>query len=386
MFPKLKNARLCRIATYVTVIGGFMLPAVFLFAFDIGSDGLKSFVLILQAIGMVHYIFKNLDLLMGLDLVLAILHCHHIARSRYPLSRRFQANVVEKRIARYGHAFTPQSTSPCPDCLRYTFRAPITIYSSGVVKVVAVYHTEYLDEDLYQEIMRSAMIHSKAVVRKEKRFHLDKYQQKAPLNHSTVAIVFAKRTNQTWLDTLYDQMRAQSGAGEDTVLLPCVIDEEQKVCVFDSEPEPYMGFGYPAKTRGYHLIRKLVFGGRMRLSKNPYKLEPMEDMDDEKSLWMLWWEWKQTFRDVAWTEKLLSRMQDGEVVCNDEKVYVKVGERGIVVGFKRHEAFVEIEEFNKWTYPKSQRLSDNSRKRIQSLIIQSFEKEGCEVRFISSQE
>ena len=118
-FPKIKYPLLCRIIVYVVVIGGFALPVIIASRLDFLSDGAKAFVLMASLIGFLIYIIKNFVILMGMDLMLAMMHCLSRGRKFFVLRDSFTAENAEKRISRFGKSFDAASLSPRPTAFRY---------------------------------------------------------------------------------------------------------------------------------------------------------------------------------------------------------------------------------------------------------------------------
>jgi len=180
--PKLKNALLCRILVYVVVLGGFIAPIIIVANLRFVPEAIKVIVGIGLAVGLLIYLIKNFVLLMAMDVVLAVLHCHNTARKQFVLPQSFSDKKVEKRISRFGQKCEPIATSTRPETLRYKSNAPMTIYSSGIEKIIATYHIDFLDKNQYHSIVNSAIANSKALKGKKKHRFLDKSQKSSPLN------------------------------------------------------------------------------------------------------------------------------------------------------------------------------------------------------------
>ncbi len=131
-FPRLKNALLCRILVYVVVFGGFIAPIIVAANLNFIPDGVKIIIWISLAVGFLVYLFKNLAVLIAVDIGLAMLHCQSTARKRFILPRSFSVQKVEKKISRFGQKYEPTAISPRPKNLQYKINAPITVYSSGI--------------------------------------------------------------------------------------------------------------------------------------------------------------------------------------------------------------------------------------------------------------
>ena len=178
--PKLKYPRLCRILTYVVVIGAAILPIILVFQFPV-PDGVKVVVLLASLCGLLVYLFRNFLVLMMLDMTLAMLSCYRTARSRYPLPPHRSAEAIRSSILRYGIACEPTPIKPTPSALRYKFSNPMTVYSRGIEKVVVAYEIDLLTRDLYRDIFSSAKTNSRFLTGRKKARFLDK-EQKKPLS------------------------------------------------------------------------------------------------------------------------------------------------------------------------------------------------------------
>lgn len=190
--PKLKYPRLCRILTYVVVIGAGLLPIIIVFNLPV-PDGVKVIVLLASLLGLLVYLFKNFLVLMGMDMVLASLSCYRTARTQYPLPKRRSADVIRHSILSYGTECEPTAIRPAPSSLRYKFSNPMTMYTRGIEKVIAAYEVDLLTRDLYRSIVSSAKTNSKALIGRKKALFLDKVQKTQPLHRVTVILILAPR-------------------------------------------------------------------------------------------------------------------------------------------------------------------------------------------------
>jgi len=286
--PKLKNALLCRILVYVVVLGGFIAPIIIVANLKFVPEAIKGIVGIGLAVGLLIYLIKNFVLLMAMDVGLAMLHCHNTARKQFVLPQSFSAKKVEKRISRFGQKCEPIAISPRPETLRYKSHAPLTIYSSGIEKIIATYHIDFLDKNQYQLIVNSATANSKVLKGKKKHRFLDKSQKSSLLNRVTLIVIYARRADEKLRNGLFDVVCKNGGDGFDTAILPCVVDLEKQVCTFDSMRMPYTGFQYPVKNRGIKIVRQYLFDNKFPFADSPDMLDPIKDMDPEQSLWDFW--------------------------------------------------------------------------------------------------
>ena len=385
-FPKLKNALLCRILVYVVVIGGFIAPIIIVANLKFVPEAVKVIVGLGFGVGLLIYILKNFVLLMAMDVVLAMLHCHNTARKHFVLPKSFSEQKVERRINCFGKGCEPTAIFPRPDTLRYKSNAPITIYSSGIEKIVATYHIDFLDKNQYQLIINSATANSKVLKGKKKHRFLDKSQKSSPLNRVTVIVIYARRVDEKLRNSLFDVVCKNGGDGFDTAVLPCVVDLEKQICTFDSMRMPYTGFQYPVKNRGIKIIRKYLFNNKFPFADSPDMLDPIKDMGPEQSLWDFWRTTKKELvSDDKNTKKRFEKMQHRDIVFEDGYIYLKWEDHGLWISVELNEELrsVEIDTIDSWDYPKPHKIAKATIKEIKTLINTYFARLGYTINYIS---
>jgi hypothetical protein len=384
--PKLKNALLCRILVYVVALGGFIAPIIVVANLKCVPEPIKVIAAIGLAAGLLVYLFKNLVLLIAMDIGLAMLHCHNTARKQFALPGSFSIQEIERRIVRFGKSCESTVGSPRPEILQYKSNAPITIYASGIEKVIATYHIDFLDKSQYHLIVNSATANAKALKGKKKHRFLDKSQKRSPLNCVTVIVIFAKRVDEKLRNSLFDLVCKNGGDGFDTAILPCVIDAEKQICTFDSLRLPYTGFQYPVKNRGIKIIRKYLFHNRFPFVDSPETLEPFKDMDPEQSLWDYWKTMKKELAsEHKNTKKRFEKMKHRDVIFEDGLLYLKWEGQGIWVLVELNEELrtAQIDPIDSWDYPKSHKIAKTAEKEIKSLINMYFAGLGFTVTYTS---
>lgn len=388
-FPKLKNALLCRILVYVIVIGGFLTPIIITAGLSFVPDKVKFIVCIGFAVGLLVYIVKNFVLLMTMDFSLATLHCHNTARKSFTLRKSFSVQRTEKKISLFGKKIEPTAASPRPDILRYKSSAPVTVHSSGIEKIIAVYHTELLDKSGYDLIFNSATTNARALKGKTRHRFLDNNQKKAPLNSVTVIVIFAKKVDEKFACLLTDTVLKNCGDGFDTAVLPCVVDIEKQLCTFDSMRIPYLGYQYPVKNRGIKLLKKYLFNNRFTYSRSHEMRELVTDIDPEQSLWEFWRTMKKALiSDDRELKKRFGKMEHREIISEDGFIYLKWEDSGILTAYELNEelktAQVDSVEFR--AYPKKNKIAKDTIKEIQKEISTHFAAKGYTVKYISFEE
>ena len=387
-YPKLKNALLCRILTYVVIIGLFTLPIVIIFCIKQIPDTIKIVSLLGFMVGLLAYILKSFPLLMALDIALACIHCHNTARTEFPLKKNFSTDKTKNKIKKLGKACPPASISPRPEILQYKFSSSATVYASGIEKVLMSYDAEYLDKSLYDMIFRSASANSSALKGTKKPCLLDSTQRGAPLNRVTVIFIFARRIDEKLRASLHDVVSKSAGDGIDTAFLPCVIDLENSTCVFNSLRAPYTGFAYPVINRGIRIIKNILFDGSLPIANNENRLVPLDDFDLEQSLWDFWSFTKSELKaEDKKDNKRFKEMVHGEIITDDGCIYVKWEERGVLLFTELNEAAktAEIEAPDFWFYPKVNPIAKKTMAEIREAVSEHFSDLGYSVSFISNE-
>ena len=384
--PKLKNALLCRILVYLVVLGGFIAPIIIVANLKFVPEAIKVIVGIGLAVGLLVYLIKNFVLLMAMDVGLAMLHCHNTARKHFVLPKSFSEQKVAREFTRLGKKYEPSAISPRPETLRYKSNAPMTIYSSGIEKIIATYHIDFLDKSQYHLIINSATENSKALKGKKKHWFLDKSQKSSPLNRATVIVIYAKQVDEKLRNSLFDVVCKNGGDGFDTAILPCVVDLEKQICTFDSMRMPYTGFQYPVKNRGIKIIRRYLFNNKFPFADSPDMLDPIKDMDPEQSLWDFWKTMKKELvSDDKNMKKCFEKMKHRDIIFEDGYIYLKWEDDGLWISVELNEELrmAAIDPIDSWDYPKSYKIAKATIKEIEILINTYFAELGYTTKYIS---
>ena len=385
-YPKLKNALLCRILVYVTVLSTFIAPIVVIASMSFVDDLVKVVVMLTLPIALIIYIIKNFAVLMGMDITLAKLHCHNTARKCFTLPESFDIERTKRRISHYGKSCSPSQISPAPQLLQYKCNASMTVYASGIEKVITVYSVDCLDKEEYQLIRRSAVANSNLLKGKRKLLILDKTQRETPLNRVTIILIFAQKVEEKFRQVLHKKVCQDDGDGFDDAILSCVVDMDTGFVTFDSERLPYVGYQYPVKNRGIKLIRKYLFSGRFPYATSPDLLDSLEDIDLNESLWDFWKRMrKELISDEKKTRKLYENMNHEDIIVEDDFLYLKWEGYGVFLSTETvdttKEVLVDAIEF--WYYPKKQKIAKETIKQIQTKIDLYYEGLGYKTRYNS---
>lgn len=382
-FPKLKYPRLCRMLTYVVVIGGWLLPMFIVFSLP-APDIIKILVTFGALGGLLYYILKNFLVLMAMDMALAQLSCLRTARTQYTLPQTRSLDHIRSSILRYGTACDFAPIQPQPSALRYRFSNPWTIYSKGIERVVAAYEIDLLDKETYRRIFSSAKTNSNALTGKRKPLFLDKTQKKAPLHRVTVVLILAHRIDTKMTDGLFPLMHAQQGDEYENCTVPCVVDLEHGTCVFNCERIPYIGYEYAVKNRGIRIVKNLVFGGNLNLAGNTHFLPAIRDINPEDTLWDFWRIMHiELIGATKETERRFRAMAEKEIQLEDDTLYLRWDERGICQSVKldTDAKIAKMEPVTDWYYPKIRPIGKKTIGKITEHIRLYFADMGYTLEF-----
>ncbi len=395
-FPKLKNALLCRILPYVIFISAVILPIIAVVNLPI-PDGLKIlFIFFWIILGLV-FIAKNFVLLMMADMLMGTIHCYNRVRTKYPVPKGRTDEKIKKSLSRYGKECSPRPLSPKPEMLRYKLKSSMTVFTKGIEHVAAVYNIENLNKQSYNEIYTSAQTNSKALEGMKKPIITDKSQKKAPLSRVMVAIIFAEHLEENFRANIQKTLEKGDGDETETAFIPCIIDLEKNECFFDSLEEVNMGFGNPVKNRGIKLVKRYVFGNKISIKNNENRYDIPNLLEDEKfknevqtenildmTLWELLKMLKKSFADSdKETQKTFESMKDGEVVSEEDGVFVKLNGKGIhlYVEGDEGENSAQIEAPYIWDYPKSNKVSQKDMASIERMVMRHYSEKGVSIKF-----
>ena len=385
-YPKIKNATLSIILTYVVVLGVFILPIVIVMSLPWISDITKVTFFIVMVLAMLVYLIRNFVVLMSMEIMLTTLKCHLSARKQFEVLDGYDVGDIENELSRFGVRCEPITRAPIPDILRYKAKASHTVYAKGTEMVVAAYRVSKLDKDIYNKVFRSANANSRALIGKKKLVFLDKEQKTAPLKRVTVIIIFAETVEERLSEELFELVCKNDGDGMDNAIVPCVVDISQKTCVFNCMRIPSLGYGNPVKNYGIRIVRKCVFGGVLPVENNDKKLEPIKDIDPEQSLWDFWRSiYKETVGIERENRKRYKSMQHKEIIFEDDFLYVKWEDRGILtaVSLDEQKKIAEIDTIEFWEYPKKHKIAKKTKAEIENMISEYFSERGYSCDFLS---
>lgn len=188
----------------------------------------------------------------------------------------------------------------------------------------------------------------------------------------TVILILAHRVDPALCEKLYDLVCKQCGDEDKDCVVPCVVDLEQRACVFNCCRIPYVGFGYAVKNRGIRIIKRCVFGSNFNLQGNESLIESVKDYSPEDTLWKVW---KMVQQEAGGTDrknkKRFGMMADREIRLADDLLYLKWGESGVClpVELDEQEKQIKVTLVTKWTYPKTQLIAQKVRQKMKEHIL-----------------
>ncbi len=381
-FPKLKYPRLCRLLTYLIVLGAGAIPIVAVYLIPC-PDFIRVIVLLASLLGMLYYIVCHFVALMSMDICLAMLSCARTAKAKYFLPKRRTADKIRRSILRYGKGCQPVPTQPQPSALRYKFSNPLTIYSSGIERVVAAYEVDQLTPECYREIFRSAKANSKALTGKKKPLFLDKQQKKSPLHRVTVLMILAHRVDEKMKPDLYKLVCQNCGDAEKNCIVPCVVDLQECSCVFNCLREPYCGYGYAVKNRGIRIIKRRIFGNHWNL-RHSEPLPPTLPLP-ATTLWELWSMCLQEAKIADRKEKKRAKsLSDQELIIDGDTLYLKHGKQCLcqLIKLDSKSKIARVESVTDWSYPATRPIGKKTIAELESRICAYLSGKGYRVEFV----
>ena len=132
------------------------------------------------------------------------------------------------------------------------------------------------------------------------------------------------------------------------------------------------------------MVQKMVFGGHISLKGNHNYVEPIKDVDTEQSLWDFWGSRVKEMKDGSKKmSKRMASMADGQILLEEDLLYIKRGERAVCLWVERDEEkkTAEVESVSHWIYPKTQPIAKKTIQEIQTAITRYFADQGYGVTF-----
>ena len=382
-FPKLKNPILCMILSYVVIIVCFYIPAI-LISILIKHPLAIVISIIACTLGLAIFIFKNLENLTCMDIILSQLHNYYSARKSFECKKngtnpeKIKSKIL-KRVRFFGLPVEPSTVSPTPEIIKYSIKSSWTVHYKGIDKLFLSYDSNFLDNASLESIMRSSKINVKQYAGKGKRILTDPCQKTLKVSVASVVVIFADKIDEKIRENLHKILSVKNGDGnlEATVFL--VVDLENAIYYFDSVRESFIGYsGYPAKNRAYHMVRKLVFGGKINTYGNydyvdlPKGLKRYDREND--TLWTLWRELKSEIFHNKSQKRTFEKIPNENIVFEDNIIQYKLNNRAVEwaaeLDDKSKKVTVKIQKI--WSYPNAFVISKKDMQTIKNEVEEYF--------------
>lgn len=389
---KLKNTVLCQLILYSPVIILFSFSFVLVALIGTGEEAGPWFtmLIILPMILALVYLFKNLTLFMVSDIVFSIIRSWKKARLWFETdingtSRKVAEKKILSRCRRLSKKYDCDKHFIEPLSLHYRQKSSSSIHWAKIDKFVAVYSVDFLDEELYKEIIKSAKANFKTLHKPFKpTIFTDKRQKKAP-NAKCCAVIILADSVSAYVIPKASKCTEDKQCG---CIMPLVADFSTKRYYFDSMKEAFEPglMGRPEKNYSIDVVKKYVFAGKLPLKNNNRMLDfELDGIDLEKSLWQFIKEFKQEGKQIEKsTRKLIEKLKDNEVCYKDEEVFFKLGERTasfLATWDEDNEEKIDVLLLNEWTYPKKSKISLKDMEIIKDRIETELTAKGYQVTF-----
>ena len=128
-----------------------------------------------------------------------------------------------------------------------------------------------------------------------------------------------------------------------------------------------------------------MFNNKFPFADSPDTLDPVKDMDSEQSLWDFWKTIKnELVADDKNTKKRFEKMKHGDIVFEDDYIYLKWEDHGLWISVELNEELrtAEIDAIDSWDYPKSHKIAKATIKEIKTLINTYFAGLGYTTKYI----
>lgn len=385
---KIKNARLCK-----NIINLFIVLIVLIPFFPLALSFLKievrAWICFFLLIVVIFILIKGFKYAFSAEIVLKIIESKNKARTKFNLPNGITKEKIESNIKNIGKPVEHTMVFPQPENLQFCFKNSFTDSVKGFESVVSFYSTKNLNVDLYRNILNSANNNFKNLKGIKSPLSFVVQQKKVPLKRINIVVICADFIEENFTKNLFETLCKEDKDGIDESVLPCVIDFSSKTVVFNSEALPEM-FSIPcARNKGIKLIKSKIFNNKLNLKNQNYVDFKVEGIDIEQTLWDFLKSQKDEFKSVEKkNKKIFENMKNGEVVFDDDILYVKLEERGVSLLVEKDEEIKKafIDSFCFWDYPKTNQISKNTIAQIQKIASSYFYGEGYTVEFLSIEE
>lgn len=380
-FPKLKHTFWCKLIYCLPMI--IMLIAIITAAVLLETEKISGelFAIILISLPILNLIWliNGIGTAMRIDMISR----QRKVRRWYYCSKNgtdaasIKSNIL-KRVERFGKEQEPLESHMAPVIIKQRTELSRRRYQNYRYTYIAlVYETDFLTQDIYKEIMRSASANSLALSNTLKN---DKNRLLSPVETSHTAIIFADYIADDVIDIVHNDSLNNSKP------LACVVELNTGRYFVD----------ITAPSKNLSLVKKLVFGGNIS-NKGNDNFMPCPEFIEELSETSFWKSLKENGNGLFGAsserkrQRALDNLNSGEVMIYNEDIYVKIGQRiaCLITTVNENDpdtlvVFLEKEPF--WDKP----FGETIRKRDIDDIIKRVEnflnEQGTRYRFVDPDE
>ena len=384
---KLKHATLCQLLLYAPAISGILVSIVLFLVCE--NNIISVIFLILSFVLSLVYLIILFPFLLGSDILFS--NIRNWKKDRHYFTADGNKNNFEniissiiKRIKKFGKPCELDNRLPIsPQYFQYKKGFSVYEAYSSIEKILLVYKVDYLDESNYRKIQAAS---NQALLQLQGNINVKskvKQKEKSSVCRAVAMIIFAER-----VDLNIPKLVRKLPNFDNTAIIPCVIDIYAKKFYFDAMKEIYI-LGTqekPAKNIAVDLVVKVLFNGRLPLKDNANldysKIE--KDFIDKPFFEYIKEFYSEYKKENRFINKTIKSMRDGELLCKDEFVYLKRGDRVAVFPIisNNESKTIEILVSGYWEYPKCNRISKITLKSLKLQIEEYFCEKGIQAIFL----
>ena len=383
---KIKNTRFCTLIITFIIILIVALPFSVILLKFLDLEIRLGICLILLFVS-VFILIKFSESAIGAELVLKMIEANMKQRTKFILPEGLTKEKIESNVRKIGKPVESALVLPQPQILNYSFKTPLTGFSSGIETVVSLYKTQFLGEVEYKNILNSVQSNSKNLKGRKSSHFLDSEQKKAPLKRTIIALILADSVEEKLSSNLYNVIVKEDKDGVDESVLPCVINFKDNTVFFNTAIIPDMFSLKPSRNRGIKIIKNKVFKGKLDFKNNLNRIEVnINEIDVEQTIFKLIASERKEFKNIEKTNrKIFKKMNDKEILQKGNNLYIKLGDKGVClyVESDAENKLATIEFFYMWDFPKTNQISKKTIKEIQSMAINYFSQQGYITKFSS---
>ena len=383
---RLKHTLACQLCLYVPplllVVAGFVLLALWETLW--GALLLGTCLLLALA-----YLWLLFPVLVGTEITLETIRYWQKDRLWFSLDTLGEdgTEVRETLLARirpYGESCDPPgSATPAPTLVQYRRYGSVSALYYSRERILLAYQVSRLDEATYQKILTSArrVVNSLKSKTRPSAF-LTKEEQNAPVCRAVAVVILADLA-----DPCIPALARKAHTTEDTALLPFVAELSSRRCWFDGMREVYM-LGEqpkPPKNEAISLITRVLFGGHLPLEDNDAFTHL--DLDPEQPFLDYLREIRAASReDKQVSEKLAASLQDGQILVQEDVLYIRQGEQITSFLVDTEETPLLLFTDGCWDYPKRRQIRKTDMAALKESVRRYYAEQKLAVTFADEQE